>query len=352
MLTVLPSSVVLAAPLYVMTDLGPLPVEFGWASGKGLNLNSSSTAAGFTNGAPPTEAAVATPNGVVETLGALIDGGWAFATGINESGVVTGYGAVAAGGHHAFVGSTSGLIDIGTLGTNSSALAINDSGHVTGESTTAAGERHAFYWNGASMLDLGTLGGDLSIGRGISNTGLVTGVAGTIGGDYHAALWSEGSVRDLGTLGGARSVGNAVSDNGLVTGFSYLPGRGSSAFAFLWKGDSMIPIPAIVHNGETNGNAVNSSGWVTGWARTASGGSHAFVWDGTTTVDLGALSSGYDYSEGWWISEDGRILGHSTGSDGQMHIVSWTVVPEPASLSLSGVAFAALAAMRRRLRKR
>jgi probable HAF family extracellular repeat protein len=97
--------------------------------------------------------------------------------------------------------------------------------------------------------------------------------------------------------------------------------------AFFWNGTEMIDIGGLVPDGESNGWAVNANGWVTGWAKTEGGAKHAFLWDGTEMIDLGAIIGSYDYSVGWWISEDGMILGQSTGSDGHTHIVSWTSIP-------------------------
>ncbi len=298
---------------WILTDHGPSPILF---SG---NINSSLQVTGFRDG----EVVVAQAYGGVVPLPT---DEWESTRGraINESGMVTGSGVNSAGATHAFVGSLSGLTDLGTLGgERSDGEAINDLGHATGSSRTPTGERHPFYWDGATMTDLGTLGGDLSSGSGISNSGLVVGYSNAVvGGDVHAVLWDHGTLIDLGTLGGARSFGRGVSENGFVAGSSDQAG-GAPVHAFLWNGSSMIDLGELFPGGKSAGVDVNSSGWVTGSAETLTGEQHAIVWDGHSMIDLGSHEP-FGRSEGFAILDNGTVLGSSSGAAGGLHIVSWT----------------------------
>ena len=66
-------------------------------------------------------------------------------------------------------------------------------------------------------------------------------------------------------------------------------------------------------------------------------------------IDLGAIASTYNYSAAWWIDDGGTILGQSTGSDGQTHIVSWTLIPEPTTAALLALGLVGIAAGWRRV---
>jgi probable HAF family extracellular repeat protein len=138
---------------YVFTDLGAVPDQFAWATGKGLDVNSKGYIAGAEIG-PTTEltrtAQIGIPgNGVIDTNATL-------------------------------------------GGTSSVANAINEHDHLTGTSETSAGEFHAFFWDGSNMTDLGTLGGENSHGFAINDAGQVTGESDTSEGTQHAIFWGWG----------------------------------------------------------------------------------------------------------------------------------------------------------------
>ncbi|HEX5107039.1 MAG TPA: hypothetical protein VFV95_01270 [Vicinamibacterales bacterium] len=80
------------------------------------------------------------------------------ATGINSSGQVVGFSTGPAGGTHAFLGTSEGLQDLGTLeGGSSFAYGINDSGQIVGGSQSPSGAFSPFLYDRGTMYDLNAL---------------------------------------------------------------------------------------------------------------------------------------------------------------------------------------------------
>ena len=119
-------------------------------------------------------------------LGTL-GGTYSQAAAVDDHGQAVGYSTTAGGVTHAFWWTArGGMVDLGTLGGDySNAVAINDDGQVVGYSTTAGShsdtagnETHAFSWTKkGGMVDLGTLGGNSSSAAAVNNRGQVVGVA-------------------------------------------------------------------------------------------------------------------------------------------------------------------------------
>ena len=264
-----------------------------------------------------------TPNGASGTIVGLVN--HSNAQGINASGQVAGYFVTDdLGTTHAFVwtpttpnGASGTLHDLGTLGgTNSYGAQINASGQITGFSETAGGQRDAFLWtpttpNGSSgtMTDLGALGGVFSQGFGINASGQVAGVILTTDSKFRAFLY-DGTMHDLGALGG----------------------------------------------GESNAQGINASGQVTGWASTTGDLiNHAILYDSVHGMrDLNSLIpllSGWELTNGIAINDAGQITGFGT-IGGETHAFLATPIPEPNSIVLAALGFAASAAWGWRRRKR
>ena len=188
------------------------------------------------------------------------------ANAINSSGQVVGGSDVPTGqtgGAFLYTGGT--MQNLGALsgGTFSTATGINDSGQITGYGNTSTSSGHAFLYSSGSMQDLGTLGGSASFGYGINAAGQVTGGAYNTSGTQHAFLYSGGAMQDLGTLGGTTSVGNAINSSGQITGQSTTSGGSQHAFIYtngvmsdlnsLDTGSSLAPYVTL-----TVGEAINS----------------------------------------------------------------------------------------------
>lgn len=132
-------------------------------------------------------------------------------------------------------------VDLGTLGGNySSAVAVNDGGQVAGISYAPPGDVtvHAFIWSrAAGMVDLGTLGSDTYVSA-LNARGQAAGHSYPAGSPIaHAVLWTpEDGLVDLGTLGGRSTRAVALNDNGQVIGYSVFLNRLFRAFSWTASG--------------------------------------------------------------------------------------------------------------------
>jgi len=158
---------------------------------------------------------------VVWLNGAFIPLGQGFLSDVNRNGQATGVGSDQS---HAVRWTFSTLpvtvTDLGSLGGGYAyATGINDAGEITGWSGNSDGWSHAFLWSPrkAAMSDLG-------IGA-VTSGGYDPNAAGDVVGDLwpnlvqHAALFSNGKVVDLGVLPGyASAIATAINNNGQVVG--------------------------------------------------------------------------------------------------------------------------------------
>jgi len=112
-----------------------------------------------------------------------------------------------------------GIIDLGTLGGSTKAMAINDLGQVVGTSDLTPGSPVAFKWDihTRHMVPLDGLGGDVSYAYDINNAGQVVGAAETADFSLHAAMWNPGDpVLDLNPPQNTTSLATAINNPGTV----------------------------------------------------------------------------------------------------------------------------------------
>ena len=188
-------------------------------------------------------------NGQFTDLGTLSGGNWSAGYGINDNGMVAGYGSTA-NGFRAFTWTASaGLNMLGTLGGNSSyAMGINNQGQVAGHSIAADGYAHAFIANNGILKDLGTVGSN-SYAYGLNNAGAVVGY------NPAGAFLYNGALLNLNSLIGSNSgwqlqQAYGINDSGKIVGTGLFQGQ-SRAFELdpLILGQAVPAVAAVPEPG-------------------------------------------------------------------------------------------------------
>jgi probable HAF family extracellular repeat protein len=241
---------------FVWTEAGgmralPVPTDASqWGNGDARAVNTAGQVAGtayypLATGGYEFHATRWEADGSYRDLGTL-GGSFAFASGINDAGQVVGYGYIAGGSYHAFRWTEAGgMQDLGTLpgGYSSYATAINATGHVVGYGSTYVNGRwdeRAFLWTPeGGMQDLGAPPlpagySPYSVALGIDDQGRVSGFAYFAQADgsvrLRAFLWENGTWTDLGGPEGGSSYGRGMNNQGQIAGIKC----SSSCTAALW----------------------------------------------------------------------------------------------------------------------
>ncbi len=248
---------------------------------------------------------------------------------MNDHGAIVGSAIIADCGEsscsftsHAFLWTQSdGMIDLGDLGLpTTEATGINDHGVVVGWGW-GCGTRtyHAFVWTEAGGMEC--LLPEESYAYGVNDGGDVVGMY-RVGNIFHGFLWSaRAGLVDLGSLGGYLTQPQDVAGAGIVVG-SYEDSRGTE-HAFVWTADAgFSELPPLAGATAAEAYAVNEEGYVVGWSGVDRWAKHPVAWvpqgDGTYRVrEIGSLGGccGVAYD----INDFGQIVGGSTTSDGTTH---------------------------------
>jgi probable HAF family extracellular repeat protein len=345
-------------------DLGALAEglssQANWISANGL------TVGGAENGEIdplianlPETRAVLWRNRHIIDLGTLPEGGYeSWATSVNTRGQVTGWGtnlipddnSMAAPGFlptqtRAFLWQKGAMLDLGTLGTGTDAMAqfINEAGQIVGWSYTGESQpttcivplpTHSFIWDEEKgMRDLGTLGGNCVIATGINNHGVVIGDNVNDLPIQRAFFWKNGSIQDLGgTIGGTQAGAEAINDSGEVAGFATLAGE-VFYHATLWRRAGEITDLGVLKGDLCSfASSINSHSQIVGasQAGTPDNGCfsfdtsppRAFLWDNGSIVDLNSLIPSGASLDLYWaigINDKGEIAGLGAGANGDTH---------------------------------
>ena len=147
----------------------------------------------------------------------IVPGPTSDARDINEAGHVVGHV-----GGRAYIWADLGPAELPLPdgATASYATAINERDEVVGYLELADGRQHAFFWSTTTgTVDLGTLGGKLSIAADINDDGTVVGNAQAVNdGPMRLFTWTAaGGMVDLGTLGQS-SQAVAINNSGTIVG--------------------------------------------------------------------------------------------------------------------------------------
>jgi len=235
--------------------------------------------------------------------------------GINSIGDVVGGAAIDQVEFHAVLWpSTGGVVDLGTLGGDSSgAAAINDLGEVAGWSNFEPGgsifERRAVIWRGKEMVDLGTLGGESSFANGMNNLGQVVGES-----EYEwqsfrlkAFLWENGemSVLPAPLKGWDGRSAYDINDRGEAVGYG--AGLDLQYNALLWRDGKVFDLGSLSGNG-SEAHAINEQGVIVGYSVAANGQGHAVKWVDRQIIDIHTPSIGTN-SFARDINNVGQVVG-------------------------------------------
>jgi probable HAF family extracellular repeat protein len=234
-----------------LLDLGTLP---GGSYSLGFGINTAGRVVGNSDGPGFFSHAFLYSGGTMTDLGTLPTGLQSGASGINTAGQVVGVSGVNGFINHAFLYSGGTMTDLNTLipansgWILSSATAINDSGQITGQGALNSdpGFGHAFLYSSGEVIDLGTLPGSVSFceSTGINNSGQVVGFCEVTRDGFLAAfLYSSGTMTELNTLLPANSgwtlrFAYAINDAGQITGQGTNPNGAEHAFL-------LTPVPTI-----------------------------------------------------------------------------------------------------------
>jgi len=301
----------------------------------------------------------------VYDLGHYPGGTWAWASGINNSGVVVGYGDIASGytrpiGVPLFGPKAGQWFDLGTLGGEGEnmCMAITDTGMIVGHAVTAGGDVHAFAWTPKSgMVDIGTLGGNsFSLAYGVNKAGtLIVGLSGS--GFFTEdtvpvvwtpkVVWKSGeptitwNIQKLDTKGfEADTYWFAVGANkfGQIVGSAWDDSVGAQ-ITVLWnpapdgKGWNIVKLPVPSDYPNSYPDDINDRGEIVGgiasadggiglpalWKKKSPGGN---VWNLTVLPTLSGSPQGWN--EAWGINRFGDIVGVSNDADWNWFSARWS----------------------------
>jgi len=263
-------------------------------------------------------------------------GGEWLAQDINDNREVTGFyggayawkGYIWKDGSYTDLGGVSGYIE-------TVPVAINNHGTVVGQTWLGAYTMGppCIGAAGSGMRVLDAQFPDNSPATDINDTDQIVGYTGT-GTPGTAWIYQSGTIQTLPHLSGSKSMAHGINEAGKVVGVS-------DSRAVLWNGGSPQDL-GILGGASASARAINDNDVVVGTATTASGEDHAFVWEDGRMYDLNDLVSapaGWTLAAANDISNNGVIAGWGW-NNGQQR--AFALTPEPGTgglLLLGGLSF-------------
>jgi uncharacterized membrane protein len=201
------------------------------------------------------------------------------ATGINNQGVIAGWGEGAgAGGGDSEVPFTiqnSTVIKLPELpsGVDGQPTAISDTGVIVGQADTTTQDPKAVEWVNGAIKRFPNLSGTLtSEALAVSNSGQAVGAdVVTADGDARAVLWANGKVTNLrfGPAAAGDASANAINTSGVIVG------DGSNGDAFIFQNGTATDLNTLVSAGSgvtlITANGISDTGDIVGTAVNANG---------------------------------------------------------------------------------
>lgn len=339
-----------AAPTYHLTDLGSLGGAYTFAT----DINDSGQVVGYGQNGEADERGFIWQDGVIEEIGTIRGGRESRAYAVNNIGTVVGWSTTSGRGPHAFTWTSQKGVRELPLGSEriSYANAINGQGVIAGSYMVDDLAQRAFAIVNGQFTDLGTLGGDYSEANDVNEHGAIAGTAADADGNARGFVWTEeAGLRALSTLGGSFSSGQAINWHGMVAGIAETT---NGYHAVIWDANGNI-IDLDAANGTESSQALdlNDSGRVVGQTFVEAG-ARAVMW--TPEGKFIDLNLAVDESIDGWVLEGavainnhGQIVGYGT-VNGEIHSYLLTPVPEPGSVFALSAGLAGLLYRRRKRR--
>jgi probable HAF family extracellular repeat protein len=170
---------------------------------------------------------------------------------INNKGQVTGYARVLGqeptSSYRPFIwDKQNGLVELPTIGGNTSPQAISNDGHIVGHffHRPPFTDDHAFIHKDGVMTDLGTLGGRFSFAYDINDRGEIVGGAEDESLVMQVYVYANGTMRGLGTLVANQSAAaTAINNRGQIVGDA---GVGDTTHAFIYENGHMHDLNDLI----------------------------------------------------------------------------------------------------------
>jgi probable HAF family extracellular repeat protein len=193
-------------------------------------------------------------------------------------------------------------------------LGLNEDGVVVGWGLTLSGHNRAMRWDNATPVDLGALPGySSSKASGISNDNRVVGHSGASCVPADPTLWDTGQIVPLPDVARMSVEVYKLNDAGIAVGEGYDScDRPWNNLAFQWHDNWVVsPLSPLPGDPESGAYGVSSAGVVAGFSGDSSGDAHLRACQWTNGAPSLVPDLGGDYSIAFAINDAGQYAGYS-----------------------------------------